>query len=261
MRYFKKLVGERIYLSPLNVEDAEKYVEWFCDFRTTDGIEKSGSIMTVSAERQWIEQTTQKGEMNFAIVKLENDLNNSRYYYAFSEINDRGYDKYTGEYHWRITMIDKADLSHKYYLEGYFDSNTNELEIILNEEKINQIGKIILITFFVIITYILINSIIYMRKKRNQKENIESHEKDSKYGIVSLILLIISIILLCVFFLGTAIMFSILSIIFGIIALVKKEKKHCTIIAILSIILSSIVIIIDLWNLISIFIPIGNIFL
>ena len=38
MRYYKKLVGEKIYLSPLNVEDAEKYVEWFTDFRTTDGI-------------------------------------------------------------------------------------------------------------------------------------------------------------------------------------------------------------------------------
>lgn len=73
MRYFKKLVGEKIYLSPLNVEDAEKYVEWFCDFKTTDGIGKSGSIITVSAERQWIEKTTQKSEMNFAIVKLEND--------------------------------------------------------------------------------------------------------------------------------------------------------------------------------------------
>ena len=35
MKYYKKLVGERIYLSPVNVEDAEKYVEWFCDFKTS----------------------------------------------------------------------------------------------------------------------------------------------------------------------------------------------------------------------------------
>ena len=47
MKYFKKLVGERIYLSPVNVEDAEKYVEWFCDFKMTDGIGKSSSLMTV----------------------------------------------------------------------------------------------------------------------------------------------------------------------------------------------------------------------
>ncbi len=41
MKYFKKLVGENIYLSPMNVEDAEKYVEWFCDFRVTDGVGRS----------------------------------------------------------------------------------------------------------------------------------------------------------------------------------------------------------------------------
>ena len=31
MKYFKKLVGERIYLSPINIEDAEKYVGWMSD--------------------------------------------------------------------------------------------------------------------------------------------------------------------------------------------------------------------------------------
>lgn len=50
MKYFKKLIGERIYLSPQNIEDAEKYVEWFCDFKMTDGIGKSGNIMTIEAE-------------------------------------------------------------------------------------------------------------------------------------------------------------------------------------------------------------------
>ena len=38
MKYFKKLIGERIYLSPVSIEDAEKYVEWFCDFKMTDVI-------------------------------------------------------------------------------------------------------------------------------------------------------------------------------------------------------------------------------
>ena len=73
MNYFKKLIGERIYLSPLNIEDAEKYVEWFCDFKMTDGIEKSSSIMTVEAEREWLENTLKNNDYNFAIVNLEND--------------------------------------------------------------------------------------------------------------------------------------------------------------------------------------------
>lgn len=73
MKYFKKLIGERIYLSPLNVEDAEKYVEWFCDFKTADGIAKSGKMMTVEAEKEWLENSIKNNDMNFAIVNLENE--------------------------------------------------------------------------------------------------------------------------------------------------------------------------------------------
>lgn len=73
MKYYKRLVGERIYLSPMNIEDAEKYAEWFCDFRMTDGICKSGNLMTVEAEREWIENSLKNNNLNFAIVKLEND--------------------------------------------------------------------------------------------------------------------------------------------------------------------------------------------
>lgn len=73
MKYFKKLVGERIYLSPMNVEDAEQYVEWFSDFRTSDGVGKSDELMTVEAERAWLANSTNDHEMNFSIVSLEND--------------------------------------------------------------------------------------------------------------------------------------------------------------------------------------------
>ena len=73
MKYYKKLIGERIYLSPVSVEDAEKYVEWFCDFKTTDGIGKSSSIMTVESEREWLENTLKNNDLNFAIVDIEND--------------------------------------------------------------------------------------------------------------------------------------------------------------------------------------------
>ncbi len=73
MKYFKKLLGENIYLSPLNVEDVEKYAEWFCDFRVTDGVGRSGQIMTVEKEKEWIENASKNGDFFFSIVKLEND--------------------------------------------------------------------------------------------------------------------------------------------------------------------------------------------
>lgn len=73
MKYFKKLLGERIYLSPLNMEDAEKYAEWLCDFRVTDGVGRSGQIMTIEKEKEWIENASKSGDLFFSIVKLEND--------------------------------------------------------------------------------------------------------------------------------------------------------------------------------------------
>ena len=73
MKYYKKLIGDRIYLSPMCIEDAEKYVEWFCDFKMTDGIGKSSSLTTVESEREWIENTLKENKLNFAIINLEND--------------------------------------------------------------------------------------------------------------------------------------------------------------------------------------------
>ncbi len=73
MKYYKKLVGERIYLSPMNIEDAEKYAEWLSDFKTTDGLGKSNSMTNVISEKEWIENSSKNNDLSFAIVKLEND--------------------------------------------------------------------------------------------------------------------------------------------------------------------------------------------
>ena len=52
MKYFKKLVGERIYLSPRNSEDVEKFTEWLNDFNTTDYIGRSGASVTLDMEKE-----------------------------------------------------------------------------------------------------------------------------------------------------------------------------------------------------------------
>ena len=73
MKYFKKIEGERIYLSPLNVEDVEKYVEWFTDYTTTDGMGSTATIYNIENEREWMESTLKEGRYIFAIVNKEND--------------------------------------------------------------------------------------------------------------------------------------------------------------------------------------------
>lgn len=73
MKYFKKIIGERIYLSPLNTEDAEKYTEWLSDFRVTDGLGRTNHVIGLEAEREWLDNALKNKEINFAIVNLEND--------------------------------------------------------------------------------------------------------------------------------------------------------------------------------------------
>lgn len=52
MKYFKKLVGDNIYLSPRSAEDAEKFTEWFNDFNTTDYLGRSAQIMTLERRKK-----------------------------------------------------------------------------------------------------------------------------------------------------------------------------------------------------------------
>ena len=72
MKYFKKLLGERIYLSPKNKEDVEVFTEWLNDFETTDYIGKSGSVVTIDMEREYFEKTIYQ-EGGFFIVTLDDD--------------------------------------------------------------------------------------------------------------------------------------------------------------------------------------------
>ena len=72
MKYFKKLVGDRIYLSPRRVEDAEKFTEWMNDFDITDYIGRSSQLMSVQGEIEYLEKDSNP-EATFVIVTLNED--------------------------------------------------------------------------------------------------------------------------------------------------------------------------------------------
>ena len=78
MQHFKKLVGDRIYLSPKGVsdEETEKFTEWLNDFQVTDYTGMSGQIATLVGEREWLENAAKSNEKRiFNIVSLnENKL-------------------------------------------------------------------------------------------------------------------------------------------------------------------------------------------
>ncbi|NLV37552.1 MAG: GNAT family N-acetyltransferase [Clostridiaceae bacterium] len=72
MRYFKKLVGKNVYLSPMNIEDAETYVKWLNDLEVTDGLGSSCRVTSLEGEREWLRNNT--GQYQFSIVTLKDDV-------------------------------------------------------------------------------------------------------------------------------------------------------------------------------------------
>ena len=73
MKYFKKLVGERIYLSPRNMEDVEIFTKWLNDMEVTDYIGRTHEITTLEGEKKYLENKNLESEPSFSIVTLEND--------------------------------------------------------------------------------------------------------------------------------------------------------------------------------------------
>ena len=71
-KYFKKLVGEMIYLSPRNSEDVEVFTEWLNDFETTDYIGRSCMLFTLEAEKKYLEENT-NAEATFSIIDMKKE--------------------------------------------------------------------------------------------------------------------------------------------------------------------------------------------
>ncbi|KXG76442.1 GNAT family N-acetyltransferase [Thermotalea metallivorans] len=70
--YFKKMVGKKCYLSPIRVDDFEKYTQWVNDMEVAAGMIFSASLITPAEEKEILERLS-KTEFNFAIVDLAKD--------------------------------------------------------------------------------------------------------------------------------------------------------------------------------------------
>ena len=74
MKFFKKLVGDNIYLSPQYADEEiiERFTEWLNDFETTDYTGKSASVITIEDERKYFENP-KENDCAFFIVRLEDN--------------------------------------------------------------------------------------------------------------------------------------------------------------------------------------------
>ena len=69
MKYYEKMSGKRIFLSPMSEEDAEIFTVWMNDREITDNLGSSTMVFSEEAERGWIEENS--GEYQFAIIERE----------------------------------------------------------------------------------------------------------------------------------------------------------------------------------------------
>jgi RimJ/RimL family protein N-acetyltransferase len=67
--YFKKLVGKKCYLSPIDVNDAGKFTEWLNDLELTINLTLYNSIINVENEKVFLENLSK--EHNYSIIDLE----------------------------------------------------------------------------------------------------------------------------------------------------------------------------------------------
>ena len=73
MKYFKKLEGEKVYLSPINPEDYELYTKWLNDDKgVSKYIDQDKKVIGITKEKEILESQAKSG-YNFAIVLKESD--------------------------------------------------------------------------------------------------------------------------------------------------------------------------------------------
>ncbi len=70
MRYFKKLIGDRCYLSPVSFDEIEKYTEWVNDMETGLYVLFSSSMIDANKEQSMLEYLT-KHDVIAAIIDKE----------------------------------------------------------------------------------------------------------------------------------------------------------------------------------------------
>ncbi len=89
--YYKKIEGKRVYLSPMSLDDAEKYVKWLNDFKVTDGLNGSQNMVTLEGEKEWITNQTKEGNFQFAIIRTaDNELIGNCGFNKIDQVNGTG---------------------------------------------------------------------------------------------------------------------------------------------------------------------------
>jgi len=69
--YFKKLVGKKCYLSPIDVNDAEKFTEWLNDMELLTNLQLYSGMVSLEIEKVFLNNLSK--DHNYSIIDLETE--------------------------------------------------------------------------------------------------------------------------------------------------------------------------------------------
>ena len=176
MQYYKKLIGERIYLSPKGASDDEiqKFTEWMNNFEVTDYIGRSGNIITLIGEKDYLENIAKDSKnRNFDIITLNDNkligtvsLENINFiersailgiFIGDKDFRNNGYGteaikllleygfKYLNLHSIRLDLLAVNERAHRCYLKcGFRDTGCSREEIFLNGKYYDKLHMDIL---------------------------------------------------------------------------------------------------------------------
>lgn len=176
MKYLKKLIGDRIYLSPKgsSEEEIQKFAEWMNDFQVTDYTGRTSQITTYASEKEYLENSEKDTEKKtFNIVNLEDDklvgtvgLEHTNWversavlgiFIGDDDFRSNGYGteairllleygfKYLNLHSIRLDLLSVNERAHKCYLKcGFKDSGKSREEIFLNGKYYDKLHMDIL---------------------------------------------------------------------------------------------------------------------
>lgn len=176
MKYLKKLLGDRIYLSPKgsSEEEIQKFAEWMNDFQVTDYTGRTSQITTYAGEKEYLESSEKNTEnRSFNIVNLEDEqligtvglehinwVERSAVLGVFigdDNFRSNGYGteairllleygfKYLNLHSIRLDLLSVNERAHKCYLKcGFKDAGKSREEIFLNGKYYDKLHMDIL---------------------------------------------------------------------------------------------------------------------
>jgi RimJ/RimL family protein N-acetyltransferase len=87
--YFKKMAGKKCYLSPININDAEKFTEWLNDLEVTINLTLYNEIVNMEKEKALLEEISKNH--NYSIIDNEtNELIGNCGYVEVDNLNQTG---------------------------------------------------------------------------------------------------------------------------------------------------------------------------